>query len=51
MNSDDLAEFLQETFDPDEERFGCYSCTCYETHHYPKNSPVYDIEFELLQTE
>ena len=37
MTANELAKFLQETFDPDEECFGCYSCTNYETHHYPKD--------------
>jgi len=32
----ELALFLQENFDSDEENFGCLSCTSYETHHYPE---------------
>ena len=30
-----LAKFLQRVFDEHKETFGCFSCTTYDTHHYP----------------
>lgn len=35
MSVEEMAEFLQKTFDENKENFGCYGCMHYETHHYP----------------
>ena len=35
MTVEQMAKFLKKHFDEYGEHFGCYSCTNYETHHYP----------------
>lgn len=37
MTVEEMAEFLQKNFDKYKERFGCYSCIDYGTHHYPED--------------
>lgn len=47
MTLEEMAEFLQKNFDENNEYFGCYSCSNYGTHHFPKDcEPCYWVSIE-----